>query len=253
MKTLRKIIPFFILLLTACSPITLHMNIDPQLDKNSEIYPVKFNTEWSRYYRDFSFGSYHVKKTSNLTTTLLNKDITNPDLFNYFIFHEKGIVTSKLVKAHDYEFEQDSKIPWLSNCVYVVEKKETQYSNFNTAEEYFARYVCTYTRKNNQPWYLSITTDYNDKVVMTMTDKKTLYLATPTLGDYYKANGNKSDFSAYAGYTWMRDNTKIAAVSTEEEKPKVWLSKQNTEELNSIISMASAGLLLYDSIVSDSE
>ena len=66
-------------------------------------------------------------------------------------------------------------------------------------------------------------------------------------GVYITSNGSSNSFLTPidTGYTWRHDGNTIAAVSAREKIRRVWLDKRNADSMNHVLSMGSAGLLIY--------
>ena len=80
-----------------------------------------------------------------------------------------------------------------------------------------------------------------------MTNDDQHFKAYLTAGEYVAADGRNvwGHPSDAVGYTWMQDDKNIGAVAVREKIPRVWLHKNNSGPTNDILSMASAGLLIY--------
>jgi hypothetical protein len=140
---------------------------------------------------------------------------------------------------------------WKAACTHKAQKRVTQYENRTASELLASNYTCQYTpadKQNNEAWILAI--EYAGPITMTQKGKANTFTAESTGGIYVKKDQQPTNLtSATAGYTWKQinkgENKKLAAISTREETPRVWLDKDNTEASNHILAMANAGILIY--------
>lgn len=262
------------------------MEVDAALEANAVVYKLKYPNSLSDKISgkrlNVSFGPYQVtnadqswtrtgtraedpdpfftstkiKKSGNVTTTT-KVGIGPTEILGFSRPAAEGEPSiEKALQTITYKFKEGRDITWNADCVHRSEKRVIQYKNTNSVELLWSNFTCEYmaedkrveNKSNSDMWTLSI--DYDGPITMTQKGKFNMLTAYPTGGNYFKPNGQATNFSTHsAGYTWLQNkdgnDKNIAAVSVREEKPRVWLDKGNSDDINHALSMASTGLMIY--------
>jgi hypothetical protein len=227
------------------------MNINDNLNKNSYTYDLKINTLFFNDMNEFSFGEYKVEDISSLITTSNEETPLDQSWFNFIVFGKKqAIVNSKISAHHSYHFITSNKTIWNANCILKTKQSKEHLTSIIISEISSSLYVCNYSRQNGERWYLFIKETIGQDLIVTLSNNKDkiAYSAHANSGSYVKEDGSVTA-AAYEypfGYTWSDGENDVAAIAMYEFKPKIWLGKQNETSVNSILSMASVGLLLYE-------
>jgi hypothetical protein len=269
MKNYWKCIPVIIILLAGCASGKLLMKLDPSLETNARVYEVKFSDTWSEKWRNISFGPYRV--TDADTGWIITKKTSETELYwlNMLLgMNSPDATRSKVSQSSNYKFKIGNDTAWDAKCILFTDEREVNEKNVSTAEIFSERsredrevegenedsveilssnYTCRYTRADNEPWFLTIERRGESRLEITMKNKDKLFKAHASKGVYVMSDGRP--YTALTptdtGYNWTHDGKNIAAVSIREEIPRVWLDKRNSESINQLLSMASAGLLIY--------
>ncbi len=248
MKKYWKCIPVIILLIAGCASGQLLMKIDPSLETNARLYEVKTPDTWSEKRLNVSFGPYRVADAdAYLARTTKSSESEIYWLNLAFGVDHPDARINKSSMSHTYKFMVGNEITWDSECILLTEEREVKEKNVSSVEPLSLQYTCRYTRADNEPWFLSIERRGESRLEIKMTNKEKLFHAHASKGVYVKPDGRS--YTALTptdtGYNWTHDNNNIAAISIREEIPRVWLDKRNSDSMNHVLSMASAGLLIY--------
>ena len=248
MKKYWKCIPVIILLLAGCASGQLLMKIGPSLETNARLYEVKTPDTWSERRLNVSFGPYRVADADTGWTRPTKSSERKIYWLNIALGMDHPEETkSNVSMSHTYKFKVGNEITWDSQCVLLTEELEVKEKDKSEIEILSSNYTCQYTRTDNEPWFLSIERRGLSKLDIKMTNKEKLFQAHASKGVYVKPDGRS--YTALTptdtGYNWTHDNNNIAAISIREEIPRVWLDKRNSDSMNHVLSMASAGLLIY--------
>jgi hypothetical protein len=266
MKYFWKTIPVIILLLlTGCKTATLLMKVDPALETNASVYEVLSPEGWSDKELNVSFGAYRVEDVdTGWVTTRKSSDresfwanmlyeatgistISPDDITGDTADDTRSEETSEVFQSLSYKFKIGNGITWDSQCDHFAEKQETVYKKVTSLKILSSYYTCWYTRSGGEQWVLSIERLGPSQLDIRMAGREKIFRARSTEGTYVLSDG--SPYETFGppdmGYTWTHDNNNVAAISVKEKNPRVWLDKRNSDATNHVLSMASAGLLIY--------
>ena len=232
----------FIVLLTGCTSVKVHMNVDTSLESKAAVYsltyPNSLYDKVSGKRLNISFGPYQVTAV-NLSLTRISSQAENPDpIFTFKDTQKNGntTTTTKIgigpssflgfsrppvegepvintsARTIEYKFIVNKEITWNAHCVYKSKERFTQYENSNSIEILSANFTCEYeednkligNEANHETWIFSI--DYGGAISMTQEGKTNTLTAYSTGGNYIKSNGQESNLSiSTAGYTWRQN------------------------------------------------
>jgi hypothetical protein len=239
------------------------MQVDPSLETNARVYEVESPDSWSDKKLNVSFGPYRVADI-NAGWRRTGKSSSTGSFWTDMLFEATGISTSDRTESDDttsddttsevsqqsltYKFKIGNEITWDSQCDHIAEKQETKYKKVSSIRILESQYTCRYTRAGNEQWVLSVEQQDSSGLDIRMTSKEKLFMAHSTAGTYRMSDGSSSSKLLRppdVGYTWTHDDNNVAAISLREEVPRIWLDKRNPDSMNHVLSMASAGLLIY--------
>ena len=286
MNTYIKCLPLTILLLTGCTTLSLVMKVDSELEANAIVYTVSYPDsladKLSGNNLNVSFGPYRVsdadvswaksnsaaedpqpmfqitdteKSGNTTTTTTISGGPSELMGFSRQVAQGEPSIVD-VIQTVSYTFKANKAMSWKAACTYKAQKRVIQYENRTDSELLASSYTCQYTpadnHKNNAAWLLAI--DDAGTITMTQKGKANTYIAESTGGTYVNKDRQPVNHSAaYAGYTWKQNHKgktkRLAAISTREDTPRVWLDKDNTAASNHALAMANAGLLIYSWVV----
>lgn len=268
-------------LLSGCTPAKLVMNIDSALEENATVYTLSYpnsltdkisgkrlnitfgpykvtnadasgaKTSWEAEDPDPIFRYKNVEKSGNRTTT--TKIGAGPtEILGFRRTPEEGEPTiNKVAQSITYKFKIGKNKTWNAACDYKAKKRVQHQGSRTIIGILSSNYTCQYTaeNKNNETWTLYM--DENGKVTMTQKGKPNTLIAYSTGGMYIMPNKKPGKTTTRTtGYTWQQSknghNKKIAAISVAEETSRLLLHKENSKNINNILSMASTGLLIYN-------
>lgn len=271
-----------IILLSGCTPVKVKMNVDASLQANANIYnlnyPNSLTDKISGKRLNVTFGPYHVTntdlswtrtnsraedpdpfftvkntKTSANTTTTTKVGVGPTEVLGFSRIAEEGEPTiHQSYRTVTYQFNVGKNLTWNARCTHNASERKSQYQNTNATELLSSRFVCQYTPanpSNKETWQLTI--DVGQPITLAKNGKPTNLTAHSSSGHFVKANSQTTNHTTRrAGYTWQQlkknGNAKsVAAISIREEKPRVWLHKDNDNTLNHILAMANTGLWVY--------
>lgn len=269
MKISLKSIPVIIILLVGCASGKLLMKIDPSLETNARVYEVKSPDPFSDNKLNVFFGPYRVVDADTGPVTTTKSSVTEIDWGNILLrMSSPDAKRIKTSQTHTYKFKIGDEITWGSECVLFTDERKENWKNVSTEEIFSSRsmedredkeknpskveilssqYTCRFTRADHEPWFLTIERRGTNRLEIKMTNKEKLFKAHATKGMYVMSDGRsyESLTPIDTGYTWTHYNNNVAAISIREEIPRVWLDNRNSDSMNHVLSMASAGLLIY--------
>lgn len=230
--------------LTACAG-ELKMEMDPALEANSNLYQTSSEGTFGDKRLNVSFGPYRVSdadagwvKTSFSTDTEW--------LMKFFGLDAKEEIKSNISSSLSYKF-WIGDAPWLVECALLAHKREVFIGKMTSSRTFSSKYVCRHTREGEALRVFSVEIGESGTIIRMEADGKA-YTASPVKGVWEMEGGKSYDSLSYdAGYVWVPEGSQgqVGALSTMENKPRVWLSKGNTEDVNHALAMGSTALLIY--------
>lgn len=235
-----------LLVLNGCSTGVLTINIDPELLSNSDVFEINQSSILSKNGEAISFGPYKAANFGWIKTTKASR--TEMLWMNRILNIDIPDTTKiKLSVSHNYKFSTDNGDKWKAECVLLSNQREHSDNNLSILQTLSFYYSCEYTHPDHDSWVFSIQQNGSSKSTLEMGNSENLFTANADKGVYMKPDGSSSNMMAPAdtGFTWVENNNVVAAFTVLGKTPKVWLDKNNSQELNNMLSMASASYLVY--------
>lgn len=248
MKYRWYIIFIITLFLAGCiTVLELRFDPDPRLESNANVYRVKWPTDWMPMKLNVFFGKYRVEGADKGSAVLTNPSkIELPILLQILGMSIPEPSERTLAMSHEYMFFAADRA-WRSECTLLANVRVTKEEKATVTEHLSSNYSCRFRQGSDKQWTLSIKRDGYRISDITMSRDGQSFSATPKRGRYYTSDGKPHKLSAPSdsGYLWTQDSRSVAAISSREKTPRVWLVRQNTEQENDALAMANAGLLIY--------
>ncbi len=273
-------IPSVALVLAACTSATIVMEVDDSLENNATVYELSYPDSLSDKISDkrmnITFGPYRVadadlslkkvniraeypaslvdiKNVEQRGDTTITTRISGGPTSIFGFSRPPGEYDATITESSrtmTYNFMINRGATWSAYCEHQSVKKNPPEGRSGNVEILSSNFGCQYKKPGSSEdvWLLVI--DTQRKITLTREGESTALFAHSTGGKYATAKGKTStSFNGTAGYTWshIQDgvDTKVAAISVREERSRIWLSKENTEQVNHLLSMANTGLLIY--------
>jgi hypothetical protein len=247
MRTFHIIIPVIIVLLAGCAG-ELKMNMDPSLEANSDVLQTSSEGTFGDKRLNVTFGPYSVTEAdASWVKTRMSSEKDFSLINEIFGIESPEKTKSKTTATLTYRFATGSGAPWDVACALLAHRREVFIGKLTSSKTYSARYKCRYTREGDEPRFFSVEIGESGTLIKMEADGKA-YTASPVRGVFEMKGGKSYDSLSYeAGYVWTPEGgeSQTAALSTMENKPRVWLHKDNSEDMNHALAMGSAGLLIY--------
>ena len=187
------------------------------------------------------------------TTTTTSVGIGPTSILGFSRTPAEGEPTiDKSYRTVKYRFSAGQEHRWNALCVHRGEKRVVETQINRAVETLSSNFICQYKQdtksEDHEIWVLSV--DLGGVITMTQKGKANRLTAHTNDGVFVKPDGQVTSTSTRnAGYTWRqrvngRDKN-IAAISVKEETPRVWLHKENSDDLNRILAMANTALLIH--------
>lgn len=255
MKYFSYCIPIVLMLLAGCTTLNLVMKVDPTLEANAVVYEMTSEGKLTDKKLNVSFGAYRVADADSSWVSTSRSTEDEISLTNGISITRNTVAENvESNQSISYKFNVGDEVTWDSQCSHHVKKRVTESNiidNMSILESISSQYTCRYTRGGGETWTLSVRQNDLTNIDISMTDGERIFTAHATGGKYVRSDGQPYNglTSRDAGYTWTEDNKNIAAVSTWEKTPRVWLDKRNPDSMNHVLSMASTGVLMYDWVI----
>ena len=234
-----------------------NVSFGPYQVKNADLSWTRTNSQAENPDPFFLFRETDKTATSkdNITTTTSTTTtigIGPTSILGFSRTPAEGEPTiDKSYRTVKYKFTINQNDTWDALCVHRGEKRVIETKINRSVETLSSNFICQYTHEtrpsDNETWILSM--DYGEEITMTQKGKANTLTAHTTNGILVKPNGQATNSSTHtAGYTWRQSldgkDKYVAAISVKEETPRVWLHKDNSDELNRVLSMANTALLI---------